>query len=366
MHHSRGTAAALAAIALAGTAAGCSGGGSHAGSISSVKAPGRIMAYADSASQLVTETATAAQRTVLHGTVASQPDLSADSAYLVSSEGDTLLRVTATGVKRMRSPVVSTSTQDFEPAQPFLDHNRYILAATDGSKHATIKAVPLAGGKAKLLGHGYDVSGDPRSLAAYVSIASGPQVSDLVAGALVQPVGRIVRMAAGQAPHTLITTKQIDRLSGQSARTHWLMSATPNPDGSDVLVTALTLDAPSPRSLLAVLNPSGQVIASATGSQLGGGYWSPDGSHAAYLDLSKDQLVVWQPATGTKTSIPVPAEESGWYDCIWSPDGSWLVCAGGHAIVRGDPTTRLLVDLTDRKTATMKTSDIPVTWLAGS
>lgn len=355
---------AATAVVVGIAVTGCS---SHpSGSSSLPPAPGRILAYADSASQLVTETPTGALRTVLRGTVADQPNRSADGRYLVTSEGDALLKVTATGIKRLKSPVVAMSTQDTEPAQPFLDHNKYVLAATDGSKRATIKAVPLGGGTARVLGHGYDASGDPHGLAAYVSTAAGPQVNDLVVGALVQPEGSIVRMAAGHAPQTLITAKKVDQLAGESGHTHWLMSATPCPDGTEVLVTAFTLDAPQPRGLLAVLSPTGRVVADVTGAQLGGGYWSNDGSHVAYVDLAKDQMVVWQPSADTKVSIPVPALESGWYDCLWSPDGAWLVCAGGHAIVRGDPTTRLLVDLTDRKTATQKTGDIPVAWLAVS
>jgi hypothetical protein len=34
--------------------------------------------------------------------------------------------------------------------------------------------------------------------------------------------------------------------------------------------------------------------------------------------------------------------------------------------VRGDPTTRLLVDLATKKTATVSTGDYPVVWLTGS
>jgi hypothetical protein len=143
------------------------------------------------------------------------------------------------------------------------------------------------------------------------------------------------------------------------------MYAEPSPDGRQVLVSANPINAANPRTVYVVIKPDGTMGAKLVGAHLTGGYWSNDGSKIAFFN-NANQLVIWQPSTNVSTTDPLPRQSSGWYSCIWSPDNNWFGCAGGHAVVRGDPTTRLLVDLATKKTATVPTGDYPVVWLTGS
>jgi hypothetical protein len=367
MRHSRGFAAALSALAVVGVAAGC-GGHSNKSSGSSVpNAPGRILGYDDSKSQLLTESLAVTQRTLIPGSVSAAPNTSADNKYLVTYNGDGMFKVTATGVQKVHSPVMLTTNSDRSiPGQPFLDHNRYILAPTNGSKNGLVKAVPLHGGKSVVLGRADDETGDPTAVAAYATIAKGPQVTDFSEeSAQLQPDGSIVRMTVGHAPHTLMTAKTFEQLGGLPSNSELLMYAEPSPDGRQVLVSANPINAANPRTVYVVIKPDGTMGAKLVGAHLTGGYWSNDGSKIAFFN-NANQLVIWQPSTNVSTTVPLPRQSSGWYSCIWSPDNNWFGCAGGHAVVRGDPTTRLLVDLATKKTATVPTGDYPVVWLTGS
>ncbi len=275
------------------------------------------------------------------------PVASSDGRYLVNQEGQLVTMGPAgpTSVSTLTQPVAAQTSGSAWMDASFADGSRYVeatecYAQNSGTTQSWVAdLVPTVGGPDRVLGTVTDSAGDPASAGAFEAAPTSPwsatsgdecwgqqQVSDK-ALELLQP---------GQAPHTIVTAVELDRVLGVPPGTSLQLSALPSPDGGllalNVTVgTPLTVgEALAARHDLIMMTREGKVVAdirlpAGTGTER----WSPDGHQIAFGEVTgtASSVTVWAVGRQSRT-ITLPGRHDIWCDqLLWSPDGGQLIYA---------------------------------------
>ena len=249
---------------------------------------------------------------------------------------------------------------------PFADHDRALVAAASlfGNPSASYQVSVnfLATGRSVPLGTGEHVAGDPKAPGAFVSVAAPVRASLTVTQ--LTPDARIELRDAGRRPVLLVTAMSLNRVLGQNPRQPVLLKAFPDPSGGKVAV---------------VVDPvlggtGGVVLLSRAGRLLGFAAlalrpehavpaiaWAPSGLSMAFAKAGSGgaELGIW--AIGSKpVSVAFPDVSGSYGRCMWSPDGSSILCADGFS----RPAAWAIASATgERMVQVSAPAGVPVAWL---
>jgi len=118
-----------------------------------------------------------------------------------------------------------------------------------------------------------------------------------------------------------------------------------------------------------VLNRAGRVLGSVstafgpfTGASL---VWSADGRSIAYpaIGTSGQGLSIWTAGGHTRTQT-FPDADLSYHGCLWSPDGSAVLCAGYRGL-NATPQRWAIASATGTEMASVAAPGVPVAWLPG-
>jgi hypothetical protein len=349
---------------VAGLVLGLSGGGHHGAKQPVLSAPGRLLAYDNGTGRLVFEDVTGTGRVVTREVLNGNPLVSPDGRFVLTDTGNDLFAVGANSVRVLHSPTSSANGQANTPFQPFADHDRLVVAPRPFTSNPGVSLVPRKGGRPVRLGTADDVAGDPAAPAVYVTVGTGRIVSSPQDPSVqIQPDSRVEWREAGHPARVIVTAARLNRFAGLPGNTRLLMSASPSPDGSLVLVSASSLSARHLGTAIAVFTAKGRLVGKLVGPHLGGGYWSSSSNELAYF-VGPNRLVLWQPATDQRRAMTVlTSPTSPWGDCVWAPNDDWVTCLG-RAPELGGQNKRLLVDLTTEQSEIINAADEPLAWLS--
>lgn len=230
---------------------------------------------------------------------------------------------------------------------PWADHSRRVVLA---APYGRIRSVEVATGASTVLGRGQLPAGDPASNgAAYVVPAEGQAPTFGEQDFFVDyfaPVAAIARVASGARPVTLATRAQlVAALGGSRVATviasHLAFSA----DGSRLAVELALLDGTRRSGAVVVLDRSGGIVGVSAIPYAHGLTWlawAPTGDRLAFgipfartlsIGLGGDnppflEAQLWRPGAGSARPVLAPAPGNRPLDtpCIWSPDGTQLLC----------------------------------------
>lgn len=316
--HSSGGAAAPPG--LPSSAAGGSVLSESVGGALTVSAPtGR---HASSPRQLLSVT--------VRGPVAASPDrrwLMLPDGRLVSTQG-----ARPTVVPTRFSPAPAQ-----EPGYPaFTGGDGHVVVLTEGryggqDPTAELAVVDLATGAFTDLGEGRSAAGDPKRPGAFVVVASGsPAVGDIRNPAI--PDASVELIDAGRKPVVLATAASLAGDVGLDPTTPVALDAVPDPTGSVVAVEVQDLTRrPGSGDGLVVMDRTGSVSASEPDLSLAASTfpaWSPDGTTIAYADQSAagPAIEIWTVGSVVDRALLPAGVPAG--QCLWSPTGTAILCAG--------------------------------------
>ena len=232
---------------------------------------------------------------------------------------------------------------------PFADHGRALVMLQDfgaqsQSSSNPISAVSLATGRAVSLGAGDLVAGDPQAPGAFVSVAAPPSPTAVSVPGSADSDSEIVLRDAGRPPVLLATAATLNSDLGYARSLPASLDPVPSPSGSEVAVAVR----PQGASVtgIVILNRTGQMLGRALtpfGTQSIPA-WSPSGRSLAYLagvdGGGAPELRIWtigrQAVTSVLPGSTLSAAGTGYGVCIWSPDGTSILCGagGGWAIAK--------------------------------
>jgi hypothetical protein len=262
---------------------------------------------------------------------------SVDGRYVVAADGSVISvgggRIAAVS---SRLDMATLPNDQLAYINPFTGGDGdVVLLAGGGPGYATADArVSLVdwrtGGQVANLGTADEdagAAGDPAAAGAFVSVAASPAAGEGDARVELRDVGR--------KPVVLATAASLDRLLGQPSSAYYVLSPYPDPAGDRI---AITVNSTQPGGLqrsvgVVVVTRSGRVLESLGSSaspQNGYGVnWSPDGTALLYLSQGPagQQLEVWSPGSGVPHARTLPVLGNTADYCIWSPDGSRILCA---------------------------------------
>ena len=316
------------------------------------------------------------------------PVASAGSHFLVSQEGQ-LVTMGA------RGPVSVTDLPGGEAEQPsadpwsdvsFADGDRYV-AATECDFAVSTGAIgvayllPTASGKQARLKAATASAGDPASAGALLSVPAGgaPPSCD----GQPPPDQAIDLGVVDQATRTVITSAVLLHALGWPASTPVWLSASPDPDGSALVVsvTQATAVPASPGAAGTLPAQSAQFLVSRAGriiTQLrspAGAYllaWSPDGKQIAACSASAGQqttVSVLAASGGAVRTIGLPGHhDQACGQLLWSPDDSQLMYSGVRNFKGLTEADRVqhgwtVIDLRTGAAHDVTASGQPVAWL---
>jgi hypothetical protein len=261
-----------------------------------------------------------------------------DRRFITTLQGD-LLAIDSSGqLDHTPSPRITQAL--LGGPGTFAGGDRAVIVVASGGEQlrtGAISALILADRRLVALGTADEAAGDPQAVGAFVSVAA-PGAPDRVAagGYFGQPDSRVERRDAGQPVVPLATAAQLNTALRQPANQPVHLSVFPNPAGTAV---AVVLNPPfgGARNVgVVVLNRGGRVIGivpSAIGpSEYTWPSWSPDGRSLAYPSGSADgtSLAIWR-ESGQLTIRTAPDNGAAFGYCLWSPDGSAILCPTDQA-----------------------------------
>lgn len=259
------------------------------------------------------------------------PTPSPDGDYLAAPDG-TIFSISGGTIVRVATQVHPNQQQVLSTRGPFADHDRAVVLLTEGrfgspTADAGLDVIPLSSGQPVALGTADEAAGDPQQVGAFVSVP-GQEVG--APGGQVAPPDSAVQLRdAGSPAVTLITAGQAAGAVGLDPSVPVVLHPTPDPQGDMVAVGV----APASGSL-----SEGIVVVDRTGAvegeiQVGIGpipgaliSWSPRGSTIAYVAESNGpEIATWTLGGGSSVRA-LPPGDPGAAKCIWSRDGSALLC----------------------------------------
>lgn len=263
-------------------------------------------------------------------------------------------------------PPGSFTADDVYGVSPFAGHDNFLVVGGDGlaAKPQTPAIISLfTGDRHSMPGAPADqVAGDPATYGAWVSVAHGlPTGTDQDPQ---QPDSRIEHRQPHHAPATLATATQLARAAGLHHAGAVQLTPYPSPTGKEIAVDVLSTGATAGRpESVVVLTRTGHVVGHIGAVNLQQVAWSSDGSRLLMIQ-SPNILTTWQP--GSVPPAPVvqlPSAAAGWGACVFSPFGTYVVCAAFTDGVNDRPVSRwALMRISDRAVVTEPASQIPVDW----
>lgn len=264
------------------------------------------------------------------------PTASPDGQYLAAPDGSIFSLRDGTVVP-VKATLHLSQKQVLSMRGPFADHDRAMLVLTEGmfgnpTANAGVDAAPLAGGQPVPLGDADEAVGDPQQLGAFVSVL-GQEVGASPGGQVAPPDSSVELRDAGVPAVTLITAAQAAAAVGLDPGVAVVLYPAPDPQGDKVAVGV----APASGGLtegLVVLDRSGRTVAQVpvglgpiAGSLVS---WSPDGSALAFIGSGADgrEIATWRLASAVAVRT-VPGGGTFAARCIWSADGSAVICPAG-------------------------------------
>lgn len=273
-------------------------------------------------------------------------DAALDNRYFAGAPGEVLsfdAHRQAVIVRRVPGSIPGIGQMFTAFDSPFADGDRDLVLAgnSDGLPAENQILLIPATGKPQALGTGDNVAGDPAASGVFTSVIAPikPTAQAPPPPGPISADGQVVLRDAGQPARVLATASQLLRALHARQQPVGLDPA-PDPAGDKVAIVvqptasivatgggADLSTAPGVTGGIVVLTRAGRVIAALGGLPAGTSPdWSPDGRSFAFV--TDGSLRIWT-AGGQQTSQklpPAPRKDS--YDaCIWSPDGSRILCA---------------------------------------
>jgi hypothetical protein len=306
---------------------------------------------------------------------------SPDDRYLLADNGEPIS--ISSGPRLTPHPSqaqVTSSSNATAEFGPFADHDQdTILLGNYGDPASSVQnpvwVASFATGNAVSLGIGDEAAGDPQTPGAFVSVAAPPVAS--TTSTQVNPDSEIELRVAGQAPVVVATAASINSDLGVENDPVALLPF-PDPTGDKILV-AVQPAVQGAFGGLVVLSRSGQLLGATAPSQTGGFIgepaWSPSGDALAYVDFSPvvqangqikagSNLVIWPPGgKASRTSFQTSSvDRSGGGRCVWSPDGSAVLCS---AETQPGRYTWAIAKIGAQSVTVVPGPGLPVAWLPG-
>ena len=261
---------------------------------------------------------------------------SLDNAFLAVSNG-LLVSVGAHG-HLSATHLKNVSTTKWSPVgpEPLADHDRFLAleysGASAGPGDNAISVRSLATGKSESLGSGDLVAGDPAAAGVVASLPVASLTSGAPANGL-WPDGMVVLRDAGQKAVVLGTAAQLYQDVHLPAGTLANFFPSPDPAGDKIAIVVQPLN-PAASAGVVVVTRSGRVVYAVGGAGRSVSVsWSLSGQSLAIAGQGPHESVlrIWT-ASGSPSVQPFPGH-AGYTDCVWSPDGAWILCAlaGEHS-----------------------------------
>jgi hypothetical protein len=263
-------------------------------------------------------------------------------------------------------PPGSFSPDDVYGQSPFAGQDNYIVVGGQGFAPEPQPPAVISvytGNRQSMPGAPVDqVAGDPAKRGAWVSIAHGlPTGTDQNPQ---QPDSRIEQRRPHHAPVTLATSAELARAAGFHHAGRLELTPYPSPSGKEIAVDVLStgVTAGRPESVV-VLTRTGHVVGHTGAINLQQLRWSSDGSRLLVLQ-SPNIFTTWQPGPGPPAPVVrLPSSAAGWGSCVFSPFGTYVVCAAFTDGLNAQPVSRwALLRLSDRAVVTEPAHQIPVDW----
>jgi hypothetical protein len=294
-----------------------------------------------------------------------------DARYLATPRGDV---ISAQGL-RVDHTTVATEFPTGYAAQPdpfaLGDHALVILNnGTQSPVSDEVSVVSLIDGHTVTLGRADYAAGDPRTLGAFVSIPQIPQPAGapLAEGGNVD--ARVELLRAGSPPTVLATTGQLDTDTGQHRSQPATLTAFPDRAGDKVAIEVNPVDVGNSDAGLVVVDRTGRVLAAVPPSQgpvqNSTPAWSPDGESLAYYMFGPRgaEIGVWHVA-GPVHARPAPDPGDSFLTCLWSPDGSDILCPASQGPT-DESSLWLLGAARGGPLVQVPAPGLPEVWLPGS
>jgi hypothetical protein len=220
--------------------------------------------------------------------------------------------------------------------EPLADHDRDVVlnSGSANSGNNPIGISSLATGKTYSPWQADNVSGDPQAVGIFASVARPFQTSSQPSDAF--PDASVQLLDFGRPRVVLASAAQLNSDVKLPATTPTLFFPYPSPGGDMVAVVVQPIAPPGVSS-----TAGGVVILTRTGRERAsfgniGGLVSPAWSSSGTLAFAASTghgsvLDIWN-ADGQSSFQKLPAAGGDQYgNCIWSPDGAWILCAASDA-----------------------------------
>lgn len=298
------------------------------------------------------------------------PVASSDGKLLATRDG-TIISFAGTTPSVVHTALQLSSRQVVSTLGPFADHDRDLVVFDKGpygyqSASGSLDVVDLATGTATSLGVADRAAGDPQQAGAFVSVP-GPETGASPGGQVMPPDSAVELRDAGASPVTLITAQQAADDVGMDPSTAVVLYPVPDSTGERVAITVAPADGELVGGLVVVDrtgNIEGEVLASVGVAATGRVAWSPDGSTLAYIGPGQRgfDIATWTFGGGTSVRA-VPSDGPTPSGCMWSPDGTALLCYG----IAGTPRRSewYVAGAGPGPVAALPAPGFPITWIAG-
>ena len=257
---------------------------------------------------------------------------SVDARYLATPRGDV---ISARGLRLDHTTVAAEFPSGYvAQPDPFAFDDRALVILSNGTQSPfsnEVSVVSLVDGRSVTLGRADDAAGDPQAFGAFVSIPEVPQPPGP------QPVlggsadGQIELLRDGSPPVVLATTSQLNTDLGLIRNQPATLTVFPDPEGDKVAIEVNPIYVGDSGAGLVVLDRTGHFLGAVqpiSGPvQNSEPAWSPDGRSLAYYTYGQRgaELAVWA-LSGRVVTRPAPDPGDSFQTCVWSPDGSDILC----------------------------------------
>lgn len=298
------------------------------------------------------------------------PVLSPDRRLIVAPDG-TIVSIDSARPAALPTQLHLGSNQVLSATGPFTDNDRAVVVLDLGqfgaaTASAGVNVVTLSTGSTVPLGTASRAAGDPLRPGVFASVP-GPEVG-ASSGSQIEPPDRSVELRdSGSPPVQIISASAAAAAVGFDPSTQVVLQPWPDPQGDKVAITVAPSSGGPTEGVVVVDRHGalqGEVLAS-VGPLAGASVsWSPDGSTTAYVGFGPNggEIATW--SLGGAVSVrAIPVGEPRAALCLWSPDGSALLCPA--AMGRGPALEWYLTGSTSGPIALVRAPGFPIGWIPG-
>jgi hypothetical protein len=299
------------------------------------------------------------------GQMTQSPTVTLDNRYIVNPYAD-VITFNAQGRPAV-TPMKNVDPNQWIPAstEPLADHDQdavllnNIVGWTETSNPISVSS--LATGNTISVGLGDHVAGDPAAAGVFTSVAALVQPTANPGASNLFPDAKIVLLDVGRPQVRLATTAQLLSDVHLPAGTQAVLTPYPDPSGDMVAVAVQPTSGAS--GGVVVLTRTGDEVTAMSGASPS---WSPSGKSLAIVasDAQQSVLHIWS-TDGQTTAQKFPASGGNPYtDCLWSPDGAWILCAVGGAHPTGEDW--VVASASGGQMVVTRGPGFPIAWLGES